>query len=75
MKKKIWSFKQIYRDKDTKQLKEYCYSMIVVKDTECNKFRLLNLKDMSIWKNWKFDTREIAENFLNKHPHNINRDK
>lgn len=70
-KNKTWTFKQIYRDKETGYFKEFHYTMGIVKDTECGKFRLINLDDMSIWRNWRFETYEIAESFLNKHPHNM----
>lgn len=71
MKKEIKTFKQIYKDKETNEEKEFTYRMSIVKDTVNFKYRLINLDSMSIWKNWEFDTYNDAESFLNNHPHCI----
>lgn len=74
MKKKcIKTFKQIYKDKETQQEKSLLYHMTIVRDTEDCQYRLLNIDTMSLWKKYRFNTFKKAEDFLNKHPHNIER--
>ena len=67
----IKTFKQIYKDKETLEEKEFFYKVSIVKDTEDYKYRIINLDSMSIWKGWKFDTYNEAKNFLIKHPNCI----
>lgn len=69
----IKTFKQVYKDKVTGKEREFSYRMGIVKDTEDYTFRLINLDEMAIWKRWRFTTYEQAENFLDRHPHNVDR--
>ena len=73
-KKYLKTLKQIYEDPQTKERKEYFYDVAVIKDTNGGKYRIINLKDMTIWI-WSFDTLNEAVSFLNKHPHNIDNQK
>ena len=66
----IKTFKQIYNDPETKEKREYSYTVQIVKDTNGYKYRIINMKDLTIWNRY-FDTFKEAEEFLNKHPHNI----
>lgn len=70
----IKTFKQIYKDPNTKEEKSFTYRMTIVKDTEDYMYRLMNLDELSIWKEKRFKTFKTAEEFLNKHPHNIDRE-
>lgn len=73
MKKKcIKTFKQIYLNKEG-QKKEFNYKVTIVQDTEDYSYRIMNLDLFSIWKKWKFKKYKDAEDFLNKHPFNIER--
>lgn len=66
----IKTFKQIYKDQKTQERKEYSYTVQIVKDTDGYKYRIMNMKDVTIWNRY-FDTFGEAEEFLNKHPHNV----
>lgn len=70
----IKTFKQTYKDLETKEEKEFSYRVGVVLDTQTYTYRIMNMDSMSIWKNYNFKTFKEAESFLAKHPHNIERD-
>lgn len=70
----IKTFKQIYKDQKTQERKEYIYDVMVIKDTNGYKYRILNLESMTIWKKF-FNTFNEAVNFIDKHPHNIENQK
>lgn len=67
----IKTFKQIYK-KDGK-IKEFTYRVGIVQDTEEYIYRIINLDNLTIWKTYRFNTFKEAEDFLNRHPHNIDR--
>lgn len=70
----IKTFKQIYKDQKTQERKEYTYDVMVVKDTNGYKYRILNLESMTIWKKF-FNTFNEVVDFIDKHPHNIENQK
>lgn len=70
----VKTFKQIYYNKKTKEKISFIYHMSIVRDTEDYQYRLLNIDSMTLWKKYRFKTFEEAEDFLNKHPHNIDRE-
>jgi len=63
----IKTFKQIWKNKEGVQ-KEFFYRVAVVRDTIDYKYRIMNLDELSIWKEWKFDTFNQAKDFIIKHP-------
>ena len=67
----IKTFKQVYK-KDG-ETKEFTYRVGVIKDTEGYVYRIMNFDDLTIWKTYRFNTFKEAEEFLDRHPHNINR--
>jgi hypothetical protein len=70
----IKTFKQIYKDKNTNEEKSFSYKVGIVKDTESYQYRIMNFDSLTIWKHISFKTFKEAEDYLNKHPHNINRE-
>lgn len=71
----IKTFKQTYNNPNTKEKTEFFYKVGVVKDTVDYTYRILNLDSFSIWAKYKFKTFKEAEEFLTKHPHNIENQK
>ena len=67
----LWNFKQIYIDKETQEQKEFCYQVTIIKDTEDYNYRILNVTNGTLWKNYRFNTFNQAADFLNNHPHCI----
>ena len=75
MKKTILkNFKQIYKDKITKEPKEYNYQVAIIKDTKDYTYRILNVTSGTIWAKYNFKTYNEAINFLNNHSHSIEGD-
>ena len=68
------NFKQVYRDKATKEEKEYYYQVAIVRDTENYLYRILNVTEGTLWKNISFETMDDALLYLEKHPHAIKGD-
>ncbi|MBO7536194.1 MAG: hypothetical protein J6T34_03520 [Bacilli bacterium] len=68
------NFKQVYRDKATKEEKEYRYQVTIVRDTENYLYRILNVTEGTLWKNISFKTMDDALLYLEKHPHAIKDD-
>lgn len=71
----IKTFKQTYRHPETQEEKEFSYRVGVVLDTKGYVYRIMNMDSLSIWKSYVFKTFKEAEEFLTKHPHNIENQK
>ena len=69
----IKTFKQTYKKDGIER--GFSYQVCVVRDTDGYVYRIMNMDEMSIWKSYRFKTFKEAENFLNKHPHNIENQK
>ena len=68
MKEKLLKkFKQNYKDENGNE-KERFYDISIVQDTNGYRYRIINLTEMSIWKDEIFETYEEAKNFLDNHP-------
>lgn len=65
------NFKQVYKDPETKEKKEYFYQVTIVKDTDDYSYRILNVTEGTIWKDRRFSTMNEALDFINMHPHAI----
>jgi hypothetical protein len=65
------NFKQIYKNPDTKEEKEYFYQVAIVKDTDDYSYRILNVTEGTLWKDQHFYTMNDALDFINAHPHAI----
>lgn len=70
----IKTFKQTYKYNNNKE-KTMFYRIGIVRDTEDYKYRIINLDSMAIWKHYRFETYSDAKEFIDNHPHNIDRNK
>lgn len=69
------NFKLVYKDPETKEEKEYFYQVTIVKDTDDYSYRILNITEGTLWKDRRFNTMNEALDFINMHPHAIEKAK
>lgn len=68
---KIYTFKLEYQDRKTKENKNFIYKVQAVLDTNNYEYRIFNLSQRTVWKDYSFKTLQEANNFLENHPNNV----